>query len=167
MGCDIHLYVEHRRNERGPSATWSTFGGRFNPGRDYRMFGTLAGVRGGTAMIPPRGIPSDLACSAEGDWWLYITETPGEEYVTAETAAKYHSCGSAYKNDRAGKPTWIQHPDWHSASWVTCAELEQAVESAEHEHSYKVYSEYRAVLAAMKSLEESGHETRAVFWFDN
>jgi hypothetical protein len=51
MGCDIHAYVESKKPD---SKTWWGFGGRINPGRNYRMFGKLAGVRCDGCITKPK-----------------------------------------------------------------------------------------------------------------
>jgi hypothetical protein len=50
-------------------------------------------------------------------------------------------------------------PDYHTHSWLTADEFQQAMQRAEAEHP-----EYLAVLAAMRAL---GPESRIVFCFDN
>jgi hypothetical protein len=83
MGCDIHAYVEYRRQgER----VWE-YHSRALYFRDYQLFGLLAGVRGqGQALYEPRGVPLDMSShtrweyeSGEGtDWhtpsWLNYDE---------------------------------------------------------------------------------------------
>lgn len=82
MGCDIHLYVEVRKNGK-----WERVGSmvkneyywpeeehsddpeskpmvreRFWRGRNYSLFGILAGVRtDGPPIVKPRGIPKDAS----------------------------------------------------------------------------------------------------------
>src|SRR5690349_20426391 len=87
MGSDIHLYIEHKRT--GPNSRWSSFGGRFNPGRYYGLFAKLAGVRNYREVKPvaePRGMPADAGWIADADNRLYISEDGGERHVTAERA---------------------------------------------------------------------------------
>jgi hypothetical protein len=55
----------------------------------------------------------------------------------------------------------IEHPDWHTPSWLTASELERCIDTEGY------VDEYKAILAAMKSLESSGNDVRLVFWFDN
>jgi hypothetical protein len=214
MGCDIHVYVEYRRPGQ---ADWAGFGDRVNPGRDYAVFGCLAGVRRGqpAGLVPPRGIPDDLGWSCHGDWYLYITDNIGayesenpEEPVyhlmraclanpgddtplsalydelqarfdgqdqdvrdarrlgacTLEKAKQWSAYGHKliYRN---GKPVGVEHPDWHTPSWLTPGEWEAALRRMSAD--YSAAPEYHALTAAMKELERLGHEVRVVFWFDN
>jgi len=81
---------------------------------------------------------------------------------TARTACQAYSEMRATKqaNNGMGTSTWVTQPDWHSHSWLTTAELIEVI-------GEDIGPEYKAVIAAMQSLESSGHEARLVFWFDN
>lgn len=88
MGADIHLYVEHYNKE---SKRWDSLSlykksseDKFSPvdiydGRDYELFGLLAGVRSMIApFVLPRGVPDDMSCEvskAYGDGQYYHTPT--------------------------------------------------------------------------------------------
>lgn len=88
MGCDIYLYVEHYNKE---SKRWENLflykkssEGEFLPvdiydGRDYDLFGLLAGVRSIIdPFVFPRGVPDDMSCEvskAYGDGQYYHTPT--------------------------------------------------------------------------------------------
>lgn len=52
--------------------------------------------------------------------------------------------------------------DWHSHSWLTADEFEEALTRASKQ--WEVPKEYRAALATMREL---GSTARIVFWFDN
>lgn len=85
MGTDIHLTVEHYNEE---SKRWDSLSfykkkddGGFEPvpiysGRDYELFGLLAGVRGGSSFLgnrygylaKPRGVPNDMSVMAQKEW---------------------------------------------------------------------------------------------------
>jgi hypothetical protein len=191
MGCDIHMYVEHRARSRRDGSWWS-FGGRLNPGRYYGLFGYIAGVRGGgPPVVAPRGVPDDMAWSAREDWWLWINYdgTAGESEVSPETARKYvESYGCVYHGEvrphysrtitsvngevtetartygaaHDGSPRYVSHPDWHTPTWLTADELRTALALAGSDEP-----EYGAIVAAMEHMEAKGHDTRVVIWFDN
>ena len=80
MGCDIHMYVETRKNDKwnkvGPTwkmEYWDGLSDEPYEGRNYRLFGLLANVRNGygfagcdtgNAITPidmPRGLPADVS----------------------------------------------------------------------------------------------------------
>jgi hypothetical protein len=82
----------------------------FDPGRNYTLFGILAGVRGGgfDRIDDPRGVPEG-ACTTSG----FGGETPG--YKDSELFVD-----DADTDD----DNWDRDPsDGHSASWQTLAEL--------------------------------------------
>lgn len=72
MGCDIHMFIEKRLSatdewkldenhvksiEDGVTYITEVSGTH----RHYRLFGILAGVRGGGCLYPPRGMPKDVS----------------------------------------------------------------------------------------------------------
>lgn len=175
MGADIHMYIEYSpkayaETKEGGERFWFTFGGRINPGRDYWLFALLANVRGGGALFPPRGAPSDAAIAASSDNRLYITTSEGDNYAKPEDAARWVAEGSStYILKHDGTPGWVTHPDWHSHSWLTSDELAEVFAAYKDEHrGQSVDIGYTALLAAMRALEDSGeNDVRVVFWFDN
>ena len=164
MGCDIHIYVEYKE---ATSKFWYPFGGRFNPGRSYNLFDKLAGVRGSSSPeTAGRGIPKDVSWVAEHDnivsidYKLMPNHGSSDNCVDSATAARWvELCGSKYIEDSiSDKPSAVTSPDWHSRSWCTSKEFAKVVKCGG--------PEYKALLAAVKSLERN-HEVRLIFWFDN
>jgi len=90
MGCDVHMMIEYDRfggADNEPRAWWS-FGGVIGPGRDYDMFGHLAGVRyEENEHIRPRGLPDNLSYDAkdyfDNDDIHSVTWLTYEEYAAA------------------------------------------------------------------------------------
>lgn len=175
MGCDIHMYVQYREKERAGTQYdwWSSFGGRINPGRNYSLFGVLCdGVRSEAPegkCYEQRGLPEKLGYAADYDVHLHIRDDdePREENTcTLEDAKRW---GRRIEYDKDGKPWRTSHPDWHSHSWLTTKELAQAYRWYNSiNRGYGVGAEYKALLAAMKALENKGkNEVIVVFWFDN
>jgi hypothetical protein len=177
MGCDIHCYIEFRGKKKVHddwSKKWSSFGGRINPGRHYELFTRLSGVRGYTDIpIANFGLPEDISWSVEHDNQLYIDYNGDAgvrgyfSSVTPENAEGWvNSRKSRYiKNSlklgaEEGKNTHVTNPDWHSHGWVTPELLSKALRGIST-------PEWKATLAAMKSLEKSNLEVRMVFWYDN
>lgn len=69
MGCDIHTFVEVRREGRWQHEPFHPFSGR-----NYGVFGWLAGVRNYSQVGPlaePKGLPGDVSfrLRAESDDW--------------------------------------------------------------------------------------------------
>ena len=161
MGCDIHMYPETRsKSERG---SWWQICDSFYCGRDYWMFGVLAGVRMGTALFEPRGVPSDASWGTRNENERFVVE--GEPQNDGEVSrASAERWGGNYAD---AEKTRVFHPDWHSQSWLTLVELEKCCKQYEMENERPPPPEYLALVAMMESLEQRGQETRIVFWFDN
>ena len=156
MGCDIHCYIEYKSPD---TDGWSDFG-RINPGRNYDLFGKLAGVRRieVTPVVEPRGLPEDVAYAASSDAWLFVTDTGSSEgCCSREQAEQWVGWGARYRNS---EKEFVSNPDWHSHSWLTPNEFAIAIEGSGE-------PEYEAILAAMRSFEAGGFQARVVFWFDN
>jgi len=173
MGCDIHCYIEYKTEK---SDMWWNFGGRINPGRNYLIFALLANVRNYDRLDPvlyPKGLPEDIGPMARGDARLYVSDNGNDEKgcCTRENAERWVKAGvSEYTDDRKA---FVTHPDWHSHSWCTAAELERVFWKGEHilrkecgEGVFKLPKWYM-VLEILKEFEEWDYEARMVFWFDN
>lgn len=159
MGCDIHLFIEYKTEGFD---RWSPFGGKINPGRYYGLFAKFAGVRnyyGIKAISEPRGLPEDAGWRAKSENQLYISNTESEGHATPEQAKKWVDAGYSEIHDTH----WVTNPDWHSHSWLTPNEFEQALNEIKPEKAF----EYFVVLDALRSFEKQGCQARLVFWFDN
>jgi hypothetical protein len=181
MGCDIHAFVEYRYKPEAKEYSQSDLGmaegsssssrwwgfGQVDIGRNYSLFGLLAGVRGTQQPVAePRGVPKDISWQTEHLYALYVVDKVdsfyGEHACSKEDAERWLSkaCSSVW---REGEHRMITGPDWHTPSWVSTSELETVVER----YGERVPPELAAVLAAMKALEKGGCDARLVFWFDN
>lgn len=176
MGCDIHCYIQYKTKD-DEDKWWRSFGGELNPGRNYLMFGVLAGVRfrGIPGSFSPKGVlPAEKqSWKVQDDLYLYITDDgEGENETTLESAKTWFG-GREIVNDNDGKPFKVRHPDWHSHSWMTIKEVETAFKvykkNAKKEDYYSnIPLEYKAILKLMKALEDEGkNEVLLIFWFDN
>ena len=166
MGCDIHCYIEYRR--KTDKGHWNGFGGRINPGRFYAMFSIMAGVRkydGSPTLFKPKGLPDDLGFESKDDNRFYITDTTSEGYVTKAKAYEWVAKGYSKLVDEH----WVTNPDWHSHSWLTPNEYNEAIEAFKKSCANGFYldPEYTAILDCLRSFERQGFESRLVFWFDN
>ena len=187
MGADIHMYVEYvlksdverykkelKENKSDIRKPWvRSFGDCINPGRNYCMFGCLAnGVRSDIdGALDPKGLPpeDEMGYSSISDNRIYISEDgEGENECTLETAQKWekYGCKITYRDD---KPIFVEHPDWHSHTWLTLNEYKKALDlyKANSYFGSDIPIEYQAILDLMKSLKRSGAIPKLVFWFDN
>lgn len=170
MGCDIHAFVEYKKS--GTDYGWWGLGGQMHLSRDYDVFSRLAGVRnysGKPPVVEPRGVPEDSSYQVRTGWYLYVNDSlaDSEGYTSVENALRWKEYGCEVITDADGNPDKVQHPDWHTPSWVTPSEFAQALEAAQDPVRGPPHDDYYAILAAMKALEERNNEVRLVFWFDN
>lgn len=183
MGCDIHAYVEYANvPASGRDPYWSNFT-RNGGGRNYILFGVLAGVRFPQAQLyEPKGMPEGgLGFYTSDDYWTYVAPEKHPEwadthddYTSLVNAERWVASGSSIgERDQDGRLRRVSGPDWHSHSWLTADELEAALAqySVEAEKKWpgdsQPPSEWKAMLAGMRVFEAAGQLTRLVFWFDN
>lgn len=173
MGCDIHLRLERKAKGQSKWQDCHIFDyDRCWGDRIYGMFAALADVRNYNDIehLPVRGIPKDateltlmryghrIADKAEYDGQCSTSEA--ERWVENGDSVYYEVGGRKYVSD----------PDWHTPSWCTTSEMENCINRIfknEDGELYGDYSEWLALLGAMKGYEADGGECRAVFWFDN
>jgi len=101
MGCDIHMWVERLESD----GLWHLVpDAKVFKGRNYRLFGWLAGVRGdGPPIAEPRGWPSDMSSELRA---FLGPDHEGPDYQVADK--------------RLGMP------GDHTPSYLTIAEIQQA-----------------------------------------
>jgi hypothetical protein len=145
MGCDIHIYVEHRVEgewrllEEVP--LWTSVDGKTTntySTRDYDLFGILADVRNGSGHPPiseSKGLPTDVSPSLRA---AYKAEG---EYL-------------------------------HSASYLTLAEIvrynwNRSWEYEDLTRRELVGEEWFCFLAALDQIDDDPKNVRIVFWFDS
>lgn len=140
MGCDIHPYIEYfYKNELAQcvdTSTSQTFGQEIFFGRNYTLFGLIAGVRSGNSKppFPPKGIPTKPPLSIEccNSLYTYISDDiipsyndDGKKYITRQDAEDLFSFWSPNKNiiyaDLA--KTKIITPGYHSMTYLSLPEL--------------------------------------------
>ena len=154
MGCDITIVIECRKNGQWEVVPWycSTWpkkpkdvaGAIDMPecfeGRNYTIFGILAGVRDWTVtpIAEPRGFPSDLS-------------------FPVNSRGTYH--------DRAGDEQWFGE---HSFSWVSLRELEDYYTKDLKDLLYREGEDnwFEEVLPVLRTLGGSDN-VRIVFGFDS
>ena len=144
--------------------------------RDYDMFSILAEVRGNIPFsFKSKGkIPLD-----DLSHWLVDKRTIliGKEiedfetkgYCTLKTAKEWNK----KYNCRIHQLNWkiknwrVDSPDYHSDSWLTFQEYEQALQYYKDYMFASIPISYLSVYMAMKVFYEAEYEPRLVIWFDN
>lgn len=143
MGCDIHAYVDYEtaKEPEFQDRRWVHSLGSFSVGRDYLLFGIMAGVRHEEAkLFDPKGLPDELSYVTNDEATLFVVddERDAEGCCHRRNADRWHERHQEQKRrwgDRAGVggyvdegKTRVYHPDWHSHSWLTADELRQVIE---------------------------------------
>jgi hypothetical protein len=134
MGCDIHAFIElysKQENAKHDSCFVDCFAEEVSFGRDYVLFGMLAGVRHHVPpVISPRGLPIDPKMSHQADSRYHITvlDSPSPEdifmrfnCISRERAELYVNSGSTQYSDHT--KARIIDPGWHTPTWLTLDEL--------------------------------------------
>lgn len=174
MGCDIHLFAEYRHKDSSKryNDTWHNFGDHFNLGRHYGIFAAMAGVRScensPLMFAAPRGLPDNIGWRTNDAYWFYVCEeeTDTSGWVSRAYAEKW--VAENYSQWQTDEKKRVADPDAHSMSWLTPEEFRHAVEYVFPDGKEMTdNAEYKALAAALFSLENQGYECRVVFWFDN
>lgn len=133
MGCDIHCYLEYYSEESKPNVPYvhSFSYDQIAFGRDYLLFGCLAGVRHAIKpIVEPRGLADD----PEFGWVVknklflkIIDEEPNStEYnciSRTEAERLLSSTQNKYTTKKMQNDGVIVNPDYHTISWVSLSEL--------------------------------------------
>lgn len=171
MGCDIHVFVEYKRQD---GDRWSPFGGEVNPGRDYGLFGYLAGVRYTTVtpVAADRGMPADAAYRSQDNDRLYVLDDGAKKTddreIHRETAETWVRSGLSCWLDDSNR--WVSDPDNHSHSWCTAKELVAALDALIADPARKgepAEPPWHVLVDLLEAFEARGMQSRIVFWFDN
>lgn len=182
MGCDIHTYLEYADfTTREGEPYWKNF--TANGGsRNYVMFGVLAGVRVPDAkLFDPKGMPAgNLGYDTATRYWTNVAPeahpewADDDDWISLEKAQDWVERGySVGESDDKGRLRRVSGPDWHSHSWLTADELQQALDHYKKlavtywPNDGEAPAEWAATIAAMRTFEASGKQSRLVFWFDN
>jgi len=191
MGTDITVFLEYWQDSDG-SPPWgdqadptvvvwshrrvhSLADSYFQVGRNYRLFGALAGVRSTVQpLYPPRELPPIISMEVAERVRrpIHADDVPDEE-VLAEDGVHYTAAlqmverGCRYMGPPAdGKRYDFITDDLYSASWLYLDEIDLALSH----HSISDYDGnylFAAMMSAMRTLEShlGARATRLVFWF--
>jgi hypothetical protein len=131
MGCDIHAYIEFFsksdfKNSR--KCFVDCFAGELSFGRDYILFGLVAGVRHHLPpLIKARGIPTEpeLSYTVSDAYYLNVVADDAARFsdnsIRRTLAEEYVSEGYAHYTDST--KSHITNPNYHSATYLTLDEL--------------------------------------------
>ena len=165
MGADIHIITEYKSKNNNHWCSLTSH--PINPGRNYYLFAKLSGVRGDFLEDKPiatPGWPSPTSWTAKFATTLRViepTETLREQTAYRADAEKWVTSGlSKWVEDSDGVARSVTHPDWHSYGHCTIEQMAKALRKNSS-------PEYRAMLAAARSLEKDGMDVRFLIFYDN
>jgi hypothetical protein len=193
MGVDITIFLEYWdiweagegvqpwANSTDPAAVvWNVKGvhsltdDNFGIGRNYQLFGALAGIRTTlTPLFAPRGLPPIVSEAVARGVMRYIhaDDVPDEEVFASDGVHYSKALEKVSRGSRYGGPLGHKRYDYiteevNSPSWLYLDEVDAALK-----HHGIVESEgnflFEAMMSAMRTLERrlGQHKTRLVFWF--
>lgn len=131
MGCDIHAYIEFFSKTEHKSTSncfVRGFSGQLSLGRDYTLFGLIAGVRHNVPpLIKPKGIPTEPGLSYEvaDDYYLNVVS---DEAVRIPPNSIRQSLADEYVSDAYSQyidesKLKITNPNFHTPTHLTLDEL--------------------------------------------
>lgn len=168
MGCDIHCYVEYyNKNESNPWVNSFSYG-ELDFGRDYVLFGCLAGVRSCIKPeISPRGIPNspELSYASMQDYYIrvvtdeqyessknedsFIYWSPNKKTISESALQKeYIDRGYKIKTETINNCKVFADPDFHNSSYLYLNELKKV-----RKNYLLEYAEFWSDLSKRKSKE--------------
>lgn len=162
MGCDIHMFIEVTHDD---GLFWRIdevheFGPAHVPeeeklvndlyaGRNYELFGLMAGVRGIRTLYEPRGLPHDVSLPVRLKYDSLKDWTHSHSFLSP---SEFINClANLYR------PEWSPHdePQPHQVYGIN-------ISSDEH-------SSFNEIAVRMRYLEKQypNELVRLVFWFDS
>lgn len=199
MGCDIHFYVEHKvdgvwKQAFFPDAETERDGKYWYHGRNYLLFGLLAGVRNehATPLSKPRGIPSDLSDGLKEEWLNWDGDGHTPSYFLLSELLKFKDSKSIHTGyvDVTGYRQFLKNgfPDqWrydifmgrnkavvdnakmgrilNMASFL--GDIEYFTEVIWEMPNVQIGKDFWEGLDTLKVLDPNPENIRCVFWFDN
>lgn len=213
MGCDIHMFVERKNGDvwklvpetegiRRPyykevsdAKTKDYFNKKtWSPGRNYALFGILAGVRS-TIFNPitePRDLPPDVSDELKSEYIPWASDAHTPSYYTLSELLAYQNVGvpvpcyldiSQYKKyKKTGKvPNNYSYSPPVGVIAVSNEHMTRVMKMAAFldEKEYYTQIEYNMpykevshaffvnIIEAMQKLSDNPDNVRCVFWFDN
>lgn len=179
MGCDIHLYIEKKIDEK----EWVYIGESDYNGRDYELFGFMAGVRGSQQYFKQKGLPDDISSGVRKICVDYGSDGHSHSWLTLEElqSVDWESNKFMIQEDgimaddqwekfqetvKAGKPDYsLTYPHWGAGG--------DPKTSSYHEWGVPIIIEFKEFYEeVVKQLPTycvgyKPDEIRIVFWFDN
>jgi len=169
----IRLFIEHRHRDDFDD-DFLSFGSRFEPSgpSDDQIYSHLAGVnedREHPCLLPPRGSDADICSEAFMELFMTVVDddTDDEDLedneIRLSDAERWVEDGYASWGDDSPHD-YVTKCGCHHVSYLSLDELELSI--GEHLHEDGNH-EWRAIVAALRSLALDGREVRVFFWFED
>lgn len=102
MGCDIHVHVEIKLNDK-----WEHYN-HLQIGRNYRLFGKICGVRSDEEdpLVKERPLPEDISTVTKFDFNLWEADAHTITWLTKDEAKQIQEWHEHYMGDRYKLPLW-------------------------------------------------------------
>lgn len=142
MGCDIHAYVEmySKKDLAAGRCFVDTYASEINFGRNYDLFGLIAGVRSmSSPIVQPRGLPTNpplsWMCTNEyflrivpdeemnGNRSVYGRDLLGQKIISQSELDRINQTHFRSQAIIPNTENMIPNPDYHSLTWLTVNEL--------------------------------------------
>jgi len=196
MGCDIHLFSEKKKTVNGVEKWVNADYWKINPyfgddeyepelelislysGRNYTLFGVLAGVRGRDEICPPRGLPDDVSDIVKKNSDRWDGDGHSHSYFTLAELKEYyknnsHTSHNGFINKRQIKEldedgitpySWSEWsgPNLQYREWKEDSSLKPLVESLDKRMRDEFW-----VQEEVEDTSKEDSKIRVVFWFDN
>ena len=167
MGCDIHPWLEVCKSKK-----WS-FVKVVELGRNYDMFGIIAGVRNYVNAIPisePKGLPNDVSnkITEESNGWNYDGHSHSwlnwKEIRDYDWKQVFHDGRESAVSKQTGEPLWkssYSNKD-HVSEDIEFKFLDVVAQDC-------LSNDYIELFNEMEDLSHryGSENVRIVFWFDN
>lgn len=194
MGCDIHLYIEKKKNGKWVPAQGFMDTGNYDntpdvpypdkqlSDRDYLLFGFLAGVRDTTNQhFKPKGFPKDASKEVKAvfnEWgddghtpsYLTLEELRSvdweNEMITINRMFRKDQLEAFNKSLTEGKPNYDLINTW--CSWAS--DQDKWISSSIQvpiKHEFKKLYWFAKFEMSSYDYKCKPDELRVVFWFDN
>lgn len=145
MGCDIHLHIEVKINDK-----WQHYGIP-NIWRNYTLFEKLAGVRGDMdkAIAEPRGIPKNATTLTRYDYERWDCDAHTPSWISAKEIYEIQKFAKEQHWPKA------QNSVWNSWEW------EDVLGCFLFGNTFAGFTEYPI------DRPPEVKDLRFIFWFDN
>ena len=183
MGCDIHIHCEYRDDDgiwhNCDNHIWDEDNEEFVVediywGRNYDLFGILAGVRSREypMISPPRGIPHDISAKTKEFADMWRGDAHSYSYVTMKELIKWKKVQTRKWKKLKKNESLIRGHDDCYGDYIVNENDEPIFKKDHHMLDYlikllKIKMDKYFFCFDSEDFYDKGDNFRIVFWFDN